>query len=147
MAEVTEIHIGVSSGPLRTVDEVDAVAGKGLEGDRYFSDNGHEDPGRQITLLEYEAVEAAVRDYELDVKPIDIRRQLVTRGVALNHLVGRTFTVGEVTLRGVELCEPCGHMERLSGIKGVRRALIHRGGLNAEIVSGGKIRVGDPIET
>jgi MOSC domain-containing protein YiiM len=71
---------------------------------------------------------------------------LTTRGVALNHLVGRNFRVGAVTLTGIRLCEPCEHMEALSGVAGVKSALLHRGGLRAEIVSGGEIRVGDVIE-
>lgn len=68
----------------------------------------------------------------------------MTRGVALNHLVGREFTIGDVTLRGVRPCEPCGHLERLTR-PGVLKGLIHRGGLRAVVVSGGVIRVGDAI--
>ena len=70
---------------------------------------------------------------------------MLTRGVSLNHLVGREFRVGVVRARGVELCEPCGTMERLSGCKGSCKGLIHRGGLRAEVLDGGVIRVGDPV--
>ena len=129
--------------------ESSAVAGKGLEGDRYFRKTGtyskKDGPDRQVTLVEAEAVEAAPHDYDLPLESRLTRRNLVTKGVALNHLVGREFTVGEVRLRGVRLCEPCGHMEKLS-VPGAREALVHRGGLRAEILSGGVVRVGDPID-
>ena len=132
--------------PLR---EVRAVPGRGLEGDRYFSKTGtysrHEGADRQITLIEVEALEALVRDYRIQLDPGESRRNVATRGVALNHLVGRRFRIGDVRLRGLRLCEPCSHMERLSG-KPVRSGLVHRGGLRAEILTEGVIRVGDPVE-
>ena len=89
-------------------------------------------------------VEAAASDYGLRLTPGNARRNVVTTGVSLNHLVGREFTVGEARLRGMRLCEPCEHLAELTG-QPVVKALIHRGGLRAEIVSGGVIRVGDPI--
>jgi MOSC domain-containing protein YiiM len=95
-------------------------------------------------LIEIEAIEALRRDYDIDIAPGLSRRNIVTRGVALNHLVEREFTVGEVILRGTRLCEPCSHLERLTR-RGVLRGLIHRGGLRAEIVSGGMIQIGDGI--
>jgi MOSC domain-containing protein YiiM len=144
---VVSIHIATTaSGPVLPVNEVRAVAGKGLEGDRYFKEVGtfsHEGDGsNEVTLIESEAIEALKRDYGIDLKPGDSRRNIATHGVALNHLVGREFRVGEVVLRGLRLCEPCSHLEKLTE-KGVMRGLIHRGGLRAEIVTGGTIRVGD----
>jgi MOSC domain-containing protein YiiM len=131
------------------VDSIRAVAGRGLEGDRYFLRAGtyslEEGPDREITLIETEALEALARDYALTLDASESRRNVATRDVALNHLVGRTFRVGEATIRGLRLCEPCGHMERLCG-KRVRPGLVHRGGLRAEIVAGGLIGVGDRIE-
>jgi MOSC domain-containing protein YiiM len=146
---VVSIHIGrVGGGPLASVAQALAAPGKGLEGDRYASGLGtySDTPGlgREITLLEIEAIEALKRDYAVEIDPGDSRRNIVTRGVALNHLVGREFTVGEARLRGVRLCEPCAHLERLTR-RGVRAGLIHRGGLRAEILTRGAIRVGDPI--
>ena len=131
------------------VDSIRAVAGRGVEGDRYFLRPGtysqKDGPDREITLIETEALEALARDYELTLDASESRRNVATRDVALNHLVGRTFRVGEATIRGLRLCEPCGHMERLCG-KPVRPGLVHRGGLRAEILSDGVIRIGDPIE-
>ena len=131
---------------MRQLEEAKAIAGTGLEGDRYsigadtFSKPG---PGYEITLVEIEAIEA-LRETQLVLAPGDARRNLVTRGVPLNHLVGRTFQVGEVRLRGIRFCEPCSHLQRLTPA-GTFNALVHRGGLRADIVSGGMIRVGDAI--
>jgi MOSC domain-containing protein YiiM len=132
-----------------SVPEAAAVAGLGLEGDRYFEKAGTYSQttgtGRQVTLIELEAIEAATRD-GVELQPGDPRRNIVTAGVPLNHLVGREFLVGEARLIGRRLCEPCAHMARLAGNRrGTVRALIHRGGLRADILSGGQIRVGDRV--
>ena len=147
---VAAIHVAPDGGaPPQSLASVRAVAGKGLEGDRYYHRIGtfskKDRPARQITLIEAEALDALTRDYGLQIPPGATRRNITTEGVALNHLVGRTFQVGEATLRGIQLCEPCGHMERLAGQVGAQRGLVHRGGLNAEVVADGLIRVGDRI--
>jgi MOSC domain-containing protein YiiM len=133
--------------------EANAVAGRGLEGDRYFAGVGTFmkpgkplEPKQEVTLIESEAIEAARRDYDVPLELSDPRRNVVTRGVPLNHLIGREFMVGDVRLRGLKLCEPCVHMESLSK-PGARQALLHRGGLRAEILESGTIRPGDPIRT
>jgi MOSC domain-containing protein YiiM len=148
-AAVVSIHIAaVGSAPMKSVAEIKAVAGQGLEGDRYAKKLGtySNDPGsgRDVTLIESEAVDALERDYHVEMDAAQSRRNIVTRGIALNHLVGREFQVGEAMLRGTRLCEPCSHMEKLT-VKGALRGLIHRGGLRAEILKGGMIRAGDPI--
>ncbi len=146
---VVSIHLtDVRGGELRSVPTVRAVPGRGLEGDRYYR-LGNETPvgtsDQEVTLVESEALEALRRDHGVEITGADTRRNLLTKGVALNHLVGRTFRAGEATLRGLGLCEPCGHLEKMSK-SGVRKGLVHRGGLRAEILSGGMIRAGDPIE-
>jgi len=147
--KVVSIHIAaVAAAPIKSVAEVIALAGRGLEGDRYAAKLGtfSKDPGsgRDVTLIESEAIEALKRDYQVELEAGESRRNIVTRGISLNHLVGKEFRVGEVVLRGTRLCEPCAHMEKLT-VKGALRGLIHRGGLRAEIVKGGTIRVGDVI--
>ena len=132
--------------PLVSRDEVNAVAGRGLEGDRYFNAEGWDEPKREITLVELEAVEAANRDYDLGLTPEDMRRQIVTKGIALNHLVDREFTVGDVRCRGIKLNEPCNHLRKLAD-KPLIKPMIHRGGLRAQILESGTIRVGDPIRS
>lgn len=147
---VVRIHIAPErAAPIRSVEAVRAVPGRGLEGDRYFGPggaaSGKTNPDREVTLIETEALEALDREYGVEMEPGETRRNLATRGVALNHLVGRRFRVGAATLEGIRLCEPCGYMERLSG-KAVRPGLVHRGGLRAQILTEGLIRVGDSVE-
>lgn len=147
---VVSIHLAaVASAPMEEVKEAHAVPGRGLEGDRYFSRVGTYSqsplPGRDVTLIEVEAIEALKRDYGVELGLGDSRRNIVTRGMPLNHLVGRQFKIGEATLRGIRLCEPCSHMESLSK-KGAQRGLIHRGGLRAEVLTAGRIRAGDAIQ-
>ena len=134
---------------LVSVREIQAVAGEGLVGDRYIKKAGtfsnKPGGGRQITLIELESVEALKRDIKIELEPAQTRRNIVTRDVPLNHLVDRQFRLGrEVLLQGVRLCEPCEHLESLT-LKGVREGLLHRGGLRADILTGGTLRVGDPI--
>jgi MOSC domain-containing protein YiiM len=147
---IVSIHItDQAGGPMRSIPEVLVIAGKGLEGDRYASAqgtySGKPSPGQQVTLIEAEAIEALDREGGVRIEPGTARRNLVTRGVALNHLVGREFRIGEAVLRGVRLCEPCGHMEKLTQ-PGARAGLVHRGGLRADIVKGGRIRVGQALD-
>ena len=133
--------------PLRRVEEAEAVAGHGLAGDRYYLKEGtfsKPSPDHELTLIESEALAALGRDYEITLEPGQARRNLITRGVPLNHLVGREFQVGDVLLRGIRLCEPCGHLEKLT-LVGVKKGLLHRGGLRAQIVLGGTLKSGDVI--
>lgn len=137
-----------ASEPMIAVSEVRAVEGKGLEGDRYFHQTGtysqKPGPDREVTLIESEALEALQRETGITLAPGASRRNIVTRGAPLNQLVGKEFRVGEVTLRGIRLCEPCAHLEQLTQ-PGVLQALVHRGGLRAQILTGGMIRVGDSL--
>lgn len=144
IVEAIFLH-GPKREPMTRVEEATARAGLGLEGDRYFRPDGNE-PDREITLIEAEAVEALVRDEEVPFEVAESRRNVVTRGVALNHLVGREFAVGGARLEGIRLCEPCDHLQKLTR-PGVQTGLLHRGGLRARILEGGPIRVGDPVVT
>ncbi len=147
---VVAIHIVPSaSRPMVAADRVLAVPGKGLQGDRYFDGQGTFfkgkalAPDKEITLIEQEALAALSAEYKVELLPHESRRNVLTNGVALNHLVGREFIVGKARLRGIRLCEPCGHLEGLTGrsLKG----LVHRGGLRAQILTEGEIKVGDEI--
>lgn len=136
------IYIAEAEGaPMLSREEVRAVAGRGLEGDRYFGQDK-----KQVTLIEREALEALARDYKLELPLHGSRRNLLTEGVPLNHLVGREFTVGTVRMRGLKLAEPCAYLEKLSGLP-VMKGLVHRGGLRAEILTEGVLRIGDAIRT
>jgi MOSC domain-containing protein YiiM len=150
MFEGTVISINITpkaEAPMQSVDQVHAVPGKGLEGDRYFLRQGtfyKPQPDRELTLIEAEAIEAMKRELNVDYGLSDSRRNIVTRGVPLNHLVGKEFWIGEVKARGLRLCEPCSHLQKLSHEK-VLPGLVHRGGLRAEILTEGTIRVGETV--
>jgi MOSC domain-containing protein YiiM len=148
MGTIHSIHIAhQAKAPTQSITRVLAVPGVGLDGDRYALREGtffKPEPDFELTLIELEALEALKRDYEIDVAPGEARRNLVTSGVALNHLVGREFEIGGVRVRGIRLCEPCTHLQALVGrpvIKGLR----HRGGLRAQILSQGTISVNDEV--
>ncbi len=149
MARLEAIFVAPDKGaPMEARDEVDAIAGTGLSGDRYAEGTGtfsKPSPDRHVTLIEVEALEAVERDYGIAIPPEGTRRNLLTRGVYLNHLVDRIFHVGQVRLRGVEFCEPCDVLEKGLGKPGARGALLHRGGLRAEILEGGTLRIGDEL--
>ena len=135
---IEAIHIGPEEGGvLSAVDSVRAFAGKGLEGDRNYRQNGAK-PGQALTLVEAENV----ADVGLGVG--ETRRQLTVRGVPLNDLVGKTFRVGDVECYGVELCEPCQHLQEMTR-PGIIKELTHRAGINADILTGGTIAVGDQV--
>ena len=129
-----------AEAPVVAVDEAVALPGRGLEGDRYAAGAGtfgSGRPGSALTLVDAAVLDALGRD-------LDHRRNVVVRGTDLNALVGREFTLGEVRCRGRRLCEPCAHLDRLNG-GGILRPLVHRGGLRADIVVEGTIRVGDRL--
>jgi MOSC domain-containing protein YiiM len=137
-AMVEAIHLGAKREPeLWPVEETRAVAGQGLEGDRHFHPEGAP-AGQALTLVEAEEVEGA------GLAPGGTRRQVTVRGVRLNDLIGKRFRVGEVECYGVELCEPCAHLESMTR-PGIIKDLVHRAGINADILTDGVIRVGDTI--
>ena len=145
---VHSIHVApLARAPMHAVDQAEAMPGIGLEGDRYARRQGtfyKPEPDYELTLIEAEAIEAANRDYDLKLTVGETRRNVATWGVPLNHLVGKEFLLGEVRVRGIRLCEPCGHLERLTD-RPVIEALRHRGGLRAQILTSGVIRKGDGI--
>jgi MOSC domain-containing protein YiiM len=155
---VVSIHVAPeASAPMQSIIEVRAFPERGLEGDRYFTGTGFwsktsSHGGREVTLIEIEAVEAlfggvanaAGERIGIKLAAADSRRNIVTTGVPLNHLVGHEFRVGAVLMRGTRLCEPCKHLDDLTQ-RGVMTGLIHRGGLRAQILSEGVIHVGDAV--
>ena len=130
-----------------THSEVELRAGRGIVGDRYFEGTGtfsaSEKHGQQLTLIEAEVLDA-LRDDGLDLTPIDARRNVVTRGIELNALVEKEFEVGGARCIGRRLCEPCSHLQRLTGAS-LLRSMVHRGGLRADIIRSGTVRIGDAV--
>jgi MOSC domain-containing protein YiiM len=141
------IHITAErGGEMQQIGSALLIAGKGIEGDRYFLETGtysmKPGPDRQVTLIERETLEALARDHGIELAPQEHRRNLTVSGIALNHLVGKRFRVGEVLLETVRLNKPCKYLEKVTG-KPVYLPLLNRSGLNCRVVEGGTIRPGD----
>ena len=136
--------------PMRSFPELQLIAGRGIEGDRYLigQETGfysHKpEEGRQITLFELETLEALRRDHGIELLPEEHRRNVTVEGVPLNHLVGRRFRLGETIVEATRLSTPCRHIEEILG-KAVFDPLINRSGLNCKIIAGGALRVGDVV--
>jgi len=139
-----------AKGPMENVESIEAVAEQGLVGDRYGAGigaaqfQGRRKPENEVTLIAREAIEAANDEFNMTIAHLDTRRNLLTEGVPLNELVTKTFRVGPVLLRGLELCEPCGYLERRT-YPGIKVALKHRGGLRCCVVEGGELRLGNVV--
>lgn len=147
---ILHLHVASSAGaPMQSRGSLTLVAGQGVIGDRYkdgigfYSDRPEE--GRQVTLFEAEALEALKRDHGIDFAPGEHRRNVTTRGVPLNHLVGRRLRIGDAVLEATRLSVPCQRLVDLTGKK-VFKPLINRSGLNCRILAGGTIQQGDAIE-
>lgn len=142
---VTHIYVAPAKrAPARAVASVEALANQGLRGDRYAESKNRRGPDYQVTLIEAENVEGFTAATSLPLTAQMTRRNIVTRGVRLNDLVGKRFRVGAATFLGIELCEPCGVLAKLSH-REVLKHLVGKGGLRCRIVSGGEIRVGDSV--
>jgi MOSC domain-containing protein YiiM len=150
MSRVVEILVaGSPTEPMVSRESVRAVPGRGLEGDRYFDGSGTfsphpQKPDFEITLIERENIEAFARESGLPFTSRHARRNIVTEGADLNALAGQEFMIGDVVIRGIRLCEPCSYLAK-STFSEVLKGLAHKGGLRAQILSAGAIRIGDAI--
>ena len=148
---IEAIYIATASAqPMESVNTADLVAGRGMVGDRYYSDTGtfskklKDLPDKELTIIEAEEIEQFNSIQGFAFEPGAFRRNIVTRGVRLNDLVDREFSIGKVRLRGIRLCEPCDHLARLTD-RAVLRAMVHKAGLRARILDSGTINVNDVI--
>ena len=142
---VEAIHISAQRGELPAlVERVAAHAGKGLEGNRYFYAGGDAPAGRALTLIAAEALEAYEAETGKRLTAAESRRNVLVRGVDVNALVGKRFRIGAVVCEGVELCEPCAHLQSMTH-PGLVQGMVHRAGLNADVLSDGVIAVGDVV--
>jgi MOSC domain-containing protein YiiM len=143
VGRVEQINIGPPKTLPAPAARASAHAGKGLVGNRYYFDDGAK-PGTALTLIAAEALEAMAAEHGVEITAAESRRNVLTRGIDLNALVGKRFRVGNVECLGVQLCEPCTSLEGMTR-PGVIKGLAHRGGLNADILSDGEIAVGDEV--
>ncbi len=139
------------SAPMKQVQQLNALAGRGIEGDRYFMGTGtyskKPEPGRQVTLIKSEVLELLKDKFEITVKPEESRRNVLTRGIEINHLIGTEFFVGPVRLRAHRITQPCVYLEKLLDQPGLYKELWDNGGISCEILSDGIIKEGDIITT
>lgn len=141
---IDQICIAPSEGgEIQEVTEIEAIPGTGLSGDRYCKPNAA--PETQITLIEAEAIDEFNQTFSLNLSATQFRRNVITRDVQLNAFEGKSFSVGGVRLRGIELCEPCAYLQNLLQIPELVKQLTHKGGLRCEILSDGVIRSDDLI--
>ncbi len=140
---VEAIFIGPKKTLPAPVERVAAHAGKGLDGNRYYYARGAP-PGRALTLIAAEAIEAFTQETGIPLAADESRRNVLTRGIDVNALVGKRFRIGDVECEGVELCEPCTHLQKMTR-PGVLKGMVHRAGLNADILTDGEIAVGDSV--
>ena len=148
MSEGTVVEINIApeeAAPTHPVDRITVEVGHGVVGDRHYAPDGLAEPGHALTLIEAEAIEAANAEHpDLQMTAGLSRRQVLTRGIELNPLVGKRFRVGDVLCEGVELCEPCTHLQAVVG-RPLLREMVHRAGLNAAVLEGGEIVVGASV--
>tara|TARA_Y100000591_G_C21437459_1_gene499832 strand:+ start:37 stop:483 length:447 start_codon:yes stop_codon:yes gene_type:complete len=144
MAEVLKIGITPNSNqPIREVDAIEVIANKGVVGDRHFQESN--DPYNQLSIIEAENIDYYNIKYGINIPYVNFRRNIITKGVKLNDLVGKKFSIGKVKLKGIDLCRPCRHLTDMLSQDNILKEFLRRGGLRCEILSSSKINIGDKI--
>ena len=145
MGKVVEIGIAnIKGNQIQNVNKVEALKGKGLQNDRKFSENNQKE--RQITLIEIENINYFNNISKKNIPPLDFRRNIITENIRLNDLVGKKFFVGNVKLKAHDLCRPCKYLQDKLKQNNFIKEFLHKGGLRCEILTNGKINVGDIIK-
>ena len=145
MAEVFKLGIATNNNqPIKEVNSIEVLANKGIVGDRHFHD--FNDPYNQLSLIESENIDEYNIRFGLSIPYIDFRRNIVTRGIKLNNLVGKKITVGKVKLEGIDLCRPCRHLTEMLNQKNILKEFLRKGGLRCQILSSSSIGLGDKIK-
>ena len=145
MAEVFKLGIAAKNNqPIKEVNSIEVLANKGIVGDRHFND--FNDPYNQLSLIESENIDEYNIKFGLDIPYINFRRNIITKGIQLNDLIGKKLQIGNVELEGVELCRPCRHLTEMLNQKNILKEFMRKGGLRCQILSSSKITVGDKIK-
>ena len=144
MAEVFKLGITANNNqPIKEVNSIEVLANKGIVGDRHFND--FNDPYNQLSLIESENIDDYNIKFGLDIPYINFRRNIITKGIQLNDLIGKKLQIGNVELEGVELCRPCRHLTEMLNQKNILKEFMRKGGLRCQILSSSKISIGDKI--
>ena len=145
MSEVFKLGISTNNNqPINEVSSIEVLANQGVVGDRHFKE--FNDPYNQLSLIESENIDYYNIKYGLKIPYVDFRRNIVTKGIQLNELVGKTFKIGEVKVEGIDLCRPCRHLTEVLDQKNILKEFLRRGGLRCRILSSSKIYIDDKIE-
>ena len=145
MAEVFKLGISANNNqPIKEVNSIEVLANKGIIGDRHF--RNFNEPYNQLSLIESENIDEYNSRYGLNIPHIDFRRNVITKGIKLNDLIGKKLKVGSAELEGIELCRPCRHLTEMLDQKNVLKEFMRKGGLRCQILSSSEINVGDKIE-
>ena len=145
MAEVFKLGIAAKNNqPIKEVNSIEVLANKGIVGDRHFND--FNDPYNQLSLIESENIDEYNIKFGLNIPYINFRRNIITKGILLNDLIGKKLQIGNVELEGVELCRPCRHLTEMLNQKNILKEFMRKGGLRCQILSSSKITVGDKIK-
>ena len=145
MAEVIKLGIADNNNkPIKEVNSIEVLANKGIIGDRHFHD--FNDPYNQLSLIESENIDEYNIRFGLDIPYIDFRRNVVTKGIQLNDLIGKKLKIGNVELEGIELCRPCRHLTEMLEQKNILKEFLRKGGLRCQILSSAKIKIGDIVK-
>ena len=145
MAKVFKLGIAANSNqPIKEVNSIEVLENKGILGDRHF--HHFNDPYNQISLIESENIDEYNIKFGLDIPYIDFRRNVVTKGIQLNELIGKKLKVGSVELEGIELCRPCKHLTEMLDQKNILKEFLRKGGLRCQILSSAKIKIGDIVK-
>ena len=145
MAEVFKLGIAADNNqPISEVHSIEVLANKGIVGDRHFHESN--DPYNQLSLIESENIDDYNIKFGLNIPYIDFRRNIVTKGIKLNDLIGKKLKVGNVELEAIELCRPCRHLNEMLDQKNILKEFMRKGGLRCKILTSSKINIGDKIE-
>ena len=144
MAEVFKLGIAAKNNqPIKEVNSIEVLANKGIVGDRHFND--FNDSYNQLSLIESENIDEYNIKFGLNIPYINFRRNIITKGIQLNDLIGKKLQIGNVELEGVELCRPCRHLTEMLNQKNILKEFMRKGGLRCQILSSSKISIGDKI--
>ena len=145
MAEVFKLGITANNNQLiKEVNSIEVLANKGIVGDRHFHD--FNDPYNQLSLIESENIDQYNISYGLNIPYVNFRRNIVTKGIQLNELVGKTFLIGNVKVEGMDLCRPCRHLTEVLNQDNILKEFLRKGGLRCQILSSSKIKINDEIK-
>ena len=145
MSKVFKLGItSINNRKIEEVDSIDVLANKGIVGDRHFDD--YNDPYNQLSLIEAENIDYYNLKYGLNIPYIDFRRNIITKEIKLNDLIGKKIQIGDVKVEGIDLCRPCKHLSEILNQNNIIKEFVRKGGLRCQILNSSKIKVGDKIK-